>query len=60
MHVSCWSTFEDNQVFPTDSHLLTLDTGRGEYIQDGADWEWKETQRQQLKVRNFTPVQVYI
>lgn len=57
MRVSCWSTFENNQVFPRDSHLLTLDTGRGENIQDGADWEWKETQ---LKARNFTPVQVYI
>lgn len=29
-------------MFSRDSHLLTLDTGRLENIQDGADWEWKE------------------
>lgn len=42
-------TFKDNQVFPRDSQLLILDSGRGENIQDAADWKYEETNMQRFK-----------
>ena len=46
-------------MFSRDSHLLTLDTGRLENIQDGADWEWKEDMDTTVKPRNLTSLQVF-
>ena len=40
-----WATFDDSQVFSRDSHVLTLDTGRGKNVQDGADWDGSKTHR---------------
>lgn len=38
----CMITFEDNEMFSRDSNLLTLDSWRGNNIQDCADWELKD------------------